>query len=87
MVDAERLAAARRMVEQVLRGEVSPDTHPALFEEDVVYFNVNTVEQADVSWLMTQLGNAGFGREARLQVARNMSGPKQKEALAQAEQA
>jgi hypothetical protein len=72
-VDAARIAAGRELVLRVLRGEITEETHRALFDEDVVWFQVRILERHDLPWLLAQLQNTAFDRTCRELVLANLS--------------
>ncbi len=48
----------KQLVTEVLSGAVSQATHPALFDDDVVYFAVRKLEVSEAQWLQNQLSQA-----------------------------
>jgi hypothetical protein len=48
----------QKLVLDVLAGTVSRATHPALFDDDVVYFAIRKIETANFPWLLEQLQRA-----------------------------
>jgi hypothetical protein len=63
-----RLQHARELVLDVLSGAISEESHPDLFDDDVVLFSVRLVEKRDPAWLRAQLANGAYPRAARIQV-------------------
>lgn len=70
----ERLEAARENVLKVLQGELTPDSHPAYFEDDLFYFDINVVEREDYDWLEGELSSETHTLERRLAVATQLYG-------------
>lgn len=60
-----RLAAARELVEGVLRGTVTEEEAPWLFEEDRLLFAARTLEAKDRPWLERALHTEGTTLEGR----------------------
>lgn len=81
-VDSDKLQAAKLLVGRVLRGEITPDETPELFDDDVVYIQVGIAEQQDVEWLKKELESADFEKEAKLNVVLQMTGPERAALLA-----
>lgn len=79
-MDKARSAAARKMVEEILQGRISPKTHPRLFDDDVVYINVGILEQLEPDWLLQELANSKHALQQRQEIARNMSGARAEQA-------
>src|SRR5262249_21747689 len=52
--DSERIANSRAIASRVLSGEMTPESDPAAFDEDVVYFAVRTLEEHDSEWLLAE---------------------------------
>lgn len=48
----------KKLVTQVLQGEISPESHPQLFDEDIVYFAIRTLENHELNWVHQQLKTA-----------------------------
>lgn len=65
---------ARDLVQQLLRAEVTQDSDPMLFDEDVVLFAVRYVEKHDPVWLLDRLKDSTLPIEGRVEVVRNLSG-------------
>ena len=55
MSTGERLAAAKKLVQQILEGSVTPTTHAQMFDEDAVFLTVRLLEQEDPAWLIQAL--------------------------------
>lgn len=51
-------ANEKKLIGEVLSGAVTPDSHPDLFDDDVVYFAVRKLESADFPWLAAELKKA-----------------------------
>jgi hypothetical protein len=52
---AETPEQARALIRDVLEGGITPETHPWVFEEDMLLFSVRRLEVADPEWLLAQL--------------------------------
>ena len=72
---AARLANARALVREVLQGKQTDQSTPGLVADDVLSFQVATVEQGDPAWLEQQLSDPRFTKDLRLQVALQLRGP------------
>lgn len=72
-VEPAKLQSAKETVVKVLRGEITEKTHRALFEDDIVFFNVAIVEQNDPTWLLTQLQSAAYKKETKTTLLSNLS--------------
>lgn len=51
----DRVGAARDLVEDVLAGKVTRDTHPWVWEDDLLLFNVALLQRHDRDWLVDTL--------------------------------
>ncbi len=78
----ERLASARQMVEAVLDGRITEETNPAVFADDLLYFNVRILETQEGEWLFTRLGESRWPQAHRRLVADHLSPGGQGRALA-----
>jgi hypothetical protein len=72
-MSGERLAQAREMIEGVLQGKITAQTHPAVLEDDLLCMSVRMVEQDDWPWLQGRLGDPGVPRERRLEIVSSLS--------------
>lgn len=72
------LTHEKKLILDVLAGNVTEASHPALFDEDTVYFAVWRIESTDFDWLTAQLARA-TSREGWLQVASVLSEVHRKE--------
>jgi hypothetical protein len=68
----EKLENARDLVTKLLAGQITPQSHPMLFEEDIVLFSVRTVEQGDPTWLLSQLANTAHPLSGRIEALNNL---------------
>ncbi len=66
--DRVQLEPARALVRDVLAGGITPDTHPSVFDDDVLLFSVATVQRADPAWLLTQLADTRYPFAGRANV-------------------
>jgi hypothetical protein len=64
---------ARALVEQLLAGEVTEENAPHLFEDDVLYLRVATLEKSDADWLLDRVRDRDVPLERRLSLVRQMS--------------
>jgi hypothetical protein len=71
-ISKERLESARTFVANVLAGQITPETEPMLFEEDIVLFNVRTLEKGDPTWVLTQLADPSHPLSGRVEVLNNL---------------
>jgi|GEM_PF-1891870 len=72
---------AQALVLDVLKGVVTEDSHPHVFDDDLLYFGVRNLEANDMAWLKTQLTDDGFDKDARMQVAAMLAGDERKSLL------
>jgi hypothetical protein len=72
---------ARETVLGVLRGDLTPDTHPGVFEDDILYFAVERLGRQDASWLETELLSSEHGLNERRLVA-SMATPRIRQRVA-----
>ena len=70
------LTHEKKLVLDVLAGNVTEASHPALFDEDTVYFAVRKIEETDFDWLAAQRATS---HEGWLQVASVLSEVHRKE--------
>jgi hypothetical protein len=68
----ERLEQARSLVRDVLAGGVTPETHPWVFDEDLLLFSVRGLEACDPVWLLAQLADTRHPFEGRATVLYDM---------------
>ena len=73
-VPAERLQAARELVEKVIDGRVTPDADPAVFNDDLLYMAVGMLEQLDQAWLYARFDAPGAATERLAHVANCLTG-------------
>tara|TARA_Y100001934_G_C11827743_1_gene529111 strand:- start:68 stop:313 length:246 start_codon:yes stop_codon:yes gene_type:complete len=59
---------AKTLVVEVLEGKVRPESHPAVFEDDLLYMRVRFLETEAKDWLFTELKNDRYMREYRDEV-------------------
>ena len=55
------LEQQKRLVEEVLQGIVTPESDPAVWEDDLLYLAVAVLKKSDVNWLETRLEQGGPG--------------------------
>jgi hypothetical protein len=79
---AERLACARQMVDGVLEGRITQESDPAVFSDDLLYFNVRILESQEGDWLFARLAETRFAAQHRRLVADHLSPGGQGRALA-----
>jgi hypothetical protein len=58
----------QQLIEDVLAGNVTPLTHPWVFDDDALLFAVRRIEAADPGWLLGQLGDRAVLFERRVAV-------------------
>jgi hypothetical protein len=63
---------AQTVIERLLTGEISRETHVALFDEDVVLFRVLVLEQRDAEWLLARVRDRSVPLSRRLTLVRLM---------------
>ncbi|MFX0182915.1 MAG: hypothetical protein ACFE95_07520 [Candidatus Hodarchaeota archaeon] len=68
----KKLQDARDNVTKVLIGESTPQTNSSYFSDGYFDFDVNILEKRDFLWLETQIKNAKFVKESRLQIAQTI---------------
>jgi len=73
MGGSRSLDASKRLILDVLSGDVTEDNSPGVFEEDMLYFAVRMVEQRDAAWLRDALGRAAWRRERIDHILANLS--------------
>lgn len=69
VTEANQLELDRTLVLDVMCGAVTEDSHPALFDEDVVLFAVRRMEASDPDWLLARIADESLPRAGRQQVA------------------
>lgn len=74
-VPQARLDAAKKLVDDVLAGRVTPATDPAVFDDDLLYIQVGMLEQLDADWLKGRLTDPAVAADARDRVVRCLSDP------------
>lgn len=74
-VPKERIEAARRLVEDVLSGRITPANSPAVFDDDVLYIQVGMLEQLDTEWLRGRLAQPADDEEGKRLVVRCVNDP------------
>ncbi|MBF6076179.1 hypothetical protein [Nocardia beijingensis] len=65
MNNHDKIAAARDAVIKFLTGEINPDDNPHWFDDDILLFAVDRLDQQDSEWLLAQLANRDFARDLR----------------------
>ena len=56
------------LIDHVLAGSIERDSHPWLFDEDVLLFAVRRVEETDPEWLVDRLADRSMTTSGRLAV-------------------
>jgi len=51
------MQSAKTLVVEVLEGKVTPESHPAVFDDDVLYMRVRFLETEAKDWLFAELKN------------------------------
>ncbi|MFI7667922.1 hypothetical protein [Nocardia sp. NPDC049526] len=74
MTDQRRIAVARDIVTEYLRGEIDPVRNPEMFNDDIVYFAVARLDRHDTDWLLNQLANPQWPQQTRADIAAMMPG-------------
>lgn len=74
MNDQQRIATARDIVTEYLRGDIDPVRNPDMFDDDIVYFAVARLDRHDIDWLLAQLANPQWPYEIRADIAAMMPG-------------
>jgi hypothetical protein len=69
----DRLKIAREMIIKVLEKKVTYRSHPHVFDDDLLYFNVRIMEKFDPKWLQSQLARPEYDERARKEVLINMA--------------
>lgn len=72
-----RLAGARALLAELLSGRITPESEPALFEEDDVLISVAIVERAEPAWLLAQLADRRYPLAGRLEVFHHLRATRQ----------
>ena len=57
----DRVAQSKSLVQDVLAGRKTPDSDPAVFEDDLLYLAVGVLRQQDLAWLEARLSEGGAG--------------------------
>ncbi len=81
MTVSDEIAGLRETVLRVLRGEVTEETHPAFFIDDIFFMNVRRLEDLDRDWLMAILRDRSYHRDPRGLVAIQMTNEGHKELI------
>ena len=68
-----RLSHARKTIEDVLCGEITEQSHPWVFDDDLLHFNVQLLERQDWAWLQDRLADGSVPRGRRLTIASQLS--------------
>jgi hypothetical protein len=79
----EQLNEARRIVQEICAGQITPELRPSSFEEDTVCFSVWLLEEQDPEWLLAMIADERFSVRDRTNVANNMRelGPRAKDII------
>ncbi len=59
---ADAVARATRLVDDVLSGKITPASNAAVFDDDLLYMSVRTLEREARDWLVSALGKHSPGR-------------------------
>ncbi|MBA3456015.1 MAG: hypothetical protein H0T42_23150 [Deltaproteobacteria bacterium] len=78
---SDELDGLKATVMRVLRGELTEESNPAFFEDDVFFIGVRRLEQLDREWLMSNLRDRTYHRDARGLVAIQMTNEGHKELI------
>jgi hypothetical protein len=65
MKTMETIERAKTLILRVLAGTVTPETDPAVFDDDLLYFGVAVVEQNDPDWIYGACANELYTIQAR----------------------
>ena len=58
----------RALVLDVLAGAITPESHPWVFDEDVLLFSVRRLERDDAGWLLARFADRVFPFDGRAAV-------------------
>jgi len=67
-ISIEDVDQARELVTRILSGELTYESEPDLFDEDVVLIHVRAVEAYDPRWLLDQLADERYPVSGRREV-------------------
>ena len=59
---------AKTLVVEVLEGKVNPESHPGVFDDDVLYMRVRFLETEAQDWLFAELKNDRYMQAYRDEV-------------------
>jgi hypothetical protein len=65
MAENSDTSGAKDTVMQVLTGKLSPETHPAIFADDLLYLKIGFLENTTPGWLIEALSNTTHPIENR----------------------
>lgn len=68
-----KLNDAKETVLGVLRGELSKESAPHVFEDDLLFFAVGLVEEKEADWLLQVLKQESYDKSVRRLVASSAS--------------
>ncbi|WP_157110883.1 hypothetical protein [Nocardia anaemiae] len=74
MTEQRRIAVARDIVTEYLRGDIDPVRSPEMFNDDIVYFAAARLDRSDTDWLSAQLANHQWPQEIRADIAAMIPG-------------
>lgn len=77
--DRMQLEPARALVREVLAGDLAPETHASVFDDDVLLLSVATVQRAEPAWLLAQLADTRYPFAGRANVFYALSDQDQRE--------
>jgi hypothetical protein len=69
----DRLADAKKMILDVLRGVMTPENGPWVFDDDLLLLSVRYVEERDLAWLKSKVSNPAYDKKNRIEVGMNMT--------------
>jgi hypothetical protein len=67
------MSEPRALVEQLLAGEITEESAPHIFEDDLLYLQVAALEKSDGEWLLARVMDRAVPLERRLTLVRQMS--------------
>lgn len=57
----------------VLEGKITSDNDPGFFDDDLLYFAVQNIEENDKVWLLNHLRNPEYNKKFKESIVVNMS--------------
>lgn len=64
----ETLTSARTFITRYLSGEVNENSHPEIFDDDILMFAVGTLDEGDPEWILRQLADQRWPVERRVEI-------------------